>query len=167
LSSVSESMGNAAEAEAQAQHALALLQAFGDRGDRSARAFLALGQALASQGRYTDARSHYAAALVISREAGDGWFTAMSLSAVAEVASALGFPLQAVRLLAAQSALLARSGAPLPPSMWQQIERCQLAIHRVINAEEYGMAWAAGEALSLDDAIEEAMALRAAPTTRA
>jgi hypothetical protein len=80
------------------------------------------------------------------------------LEGLAKVAVAQGCPDQAARLFGVAQALRARIGVPVAPVDRADYE-CNLAATRAALGETaFDAAWAAGQALPLDQAIAEAVA---------
>jgi hypothetical protein len=91
------------------------------------------------------------------RELGDRWVITHCLRGLAGVAAAQSKPEQAARLFGATETLLNTTGLQLEPS--EQIEHDQyIAVARAqLDQATFAAAWAAGGALSLEQAIEEAL----------
>jgi predicted ATPase/DNA-binding XRE family transcriptional regulator len=106
---------------------------------------------------YAQAGSLFRASLVQMRELGDHWGILHGLRGLAGVAAAQQQPLHAARLFGATEALLNTTGLQLEPL--EQLEHDQsIAIARAqIDAHAFAAAWAAGGALALDQAIDEAL----------
>ena len=82
-----------------------------------------------------------------------------SLSGLAEIVAVCGHPREAASLLATQSKLLAVTGAPLPPILHPQFERTRFAARAVLDPVAFEAAWAAGQDLSLKEALDRALAI--------
>ena len=93
--------------------------------------------------------------LSILQLTGDKPQIASALEVSARAASALGYWDQAARLLGAASALRAAIGVPLPP---EEVEALRRPIAAVGEAA-FATAYAAGQALSVEHAVPEAMAV--------
>ena len=77
---------------------------------------------------------------------------------LAGVAMAEGDPARAVYLLGAAQAINDRMGAVWEPEDHPEYARHQVAVRAALGEEAFAAAWAAGYALSLEDAIERALA---------
>jgi predicted ATPase/DNA-binding CsgD family transcriptional regulator/transcriptional regulator with XRE-family HTH domain len=159
---VSRSLGENRAAEAAATEAFSVHEAYGDRRG-GAQALWALGMAVAGQGRYGEARAHYRRALAIFWEIGDRYFSGVCLIGLAEVALAAGRPRDTVRLLAADSAVMADLGAPRWPSIRPYIQQSLDQAHATLGDAAFDRAWTRGESLSLEQAATLAMAVPEPP----
>jgi hypothetical protein len=79
-----------------------------------------------------------------------------ALEGVAGVAGAQGQPARAARLFGATDALRAALGLPVRPADRRHYDRDVSAVRAALGAETFAAAWAAGRALSLEQAIAEA-----------
>jgi hypothetical protein len=93
----------------------------------------------------------------VPREQNDRGGIAASLEGLAAVNRAPGQPGRAVRLLGAAEALREWVGVPLPPTEQANYELLVAAIHAALGEEAFAAAWAAGRALSLEDAVSLAL----------
>jgi predicted ATPase/DNA-binding CsgD family transcriptional regulator len=155
---VSRSLGEQAAAEAAARESFAQHEAYGDRRG-AAQALWALGMAVAGQGRYGEAEAHHKRALSTFSEIGDRYFTGVCFIGLAQVALAAGRPQDAVRLLAADSAMMAAMGAPRWPSIRPYIQQSLDQARATLDAATFEHAWATGESLSVEQAVALAMAV--------
>ena len=155
---VSRSLGEHPAAEAAARESFAQHEAYGDRRG-AAQALWALGMAVAGQGRYVEANAHHKRALSTFSEIGDRYFTGVCFIGLAQVALAAGRPQDAVRLLAADSAMMAAMGAPRWPSIRPDIQQSLDRARATLDAATFEHAWAAGESLSVEQAVALAMAV--------
>jgi hypothetical protein len=86
--------------------------------------------------------------------------SAACLQGLAEVALARGQPERTARLLgAAAQALGNLPPVPLPPRLAAQRERIALDVRQALGEEAWAAAYAAGQALTLDEAIAFALPL--------
>jgi tetratricopeptide (TPR) repeat protein len=119
-----------------------------------------LGYARCAAGDIGQAEAGYVASLQLERTLGNKQRTAAGLAGLAEVAFAQGLHERAARLLGAATQSLASVGAvplPLPPRL--RAEQGQLATHgrQALGVAAWDAAFAAGEALSLDEALAEVL----------
>jgi len=150
--------GDYARAEALCQESLTLARELGDhRG--SAAALTNLGDAARDQGSYQRAASLYAEGLPLYRSTGDNENLAICLEGVAAVAGALGQWEGAARLCGAAAALRHAIDAPLPADSRAFFERTLAGARAALGTATFEVAWGAGQGLSLEQAIAEALAL--------
>jgi hypothetical protein len=79
-----------------------------------------------------------------------------ALEGVAGVAGAQGQPARAARLFGATDALRGALGIPVRPADRRRYDRDVSAVRAALGDETFAAAWAAGRALSLEQAIAEA-----------
>jgi hypothetical protein len=91
------------------------------------------------------------------RELGMKWDAAACLTELAGVASTLGEPARAARLFGAVEALRESTGIPLAPVYHAAYERDLAATRILLDAEAWDVAWVAGRALTLEQAIADAL----------
>jgi hypothetical protein len=82
---------------------------------------------------------------------------AESLERFATLAVGRRQPQRATRLLGAAAALRERIGAPLPPVDRADYDRDVASAHAQLDEVTFDAAWAAGQALTLEQAIAEAL----------
>jgi predicted ATPase len=109
------------------------------------------------EGNLTAARAGYAASLRLSWPARFVIRIATSLNGLAVVAAAQGQMARALRLASASAALLQRAGYRLPPDGRLDLEQAVEAARRTLGAADAAEVWAAGQALTLDQAVYEAL----------
>ena len=115
-----------------------------------------LGNAARSQGDDGRARALYEESLAILRELGDRRGIAESLEMFAALAVAQQ-PERAARLFGAAEALREAIRAPRPVIDRADYERQVAATCAALGEEAFGAAWAEGRALSLEEAIQNAL----------
>jgi DNA-binding CsgD family transcriptional regulator/tetratricopeptide (TPR) repeat protein len=116
-----------------------------------------LGSVATLQGDYGAARAYLHQSIAASREAGDRRRQAFTLSAVAGLAAALGAPERALTLDAAGIATLDVLGARLAPRMRAVYDGALRAAWDALGQCQAAGAWAAGRALTLERAVDEAL----------
>ena len=136
---------------------LAIMRELGDR-QGTANTLNNLGRSAWEQGHYEEARALLEEGLGLAISIGAKFHVVESLEGLAGLAAMVSEPLRAARLYGAASALRAAIGAPLPLRERPRRERAVVALSRRLGAKRFSFAWAAGEALSLDQAIAEARA---------
>jgi DNA-binding CsgD family transcriptional regulator len=117
-----------------------------------------LGEVALQSGDLENARSLQAACLEIARRAGDRERIAMALAALAGLAAAQGRPTRAVRLAAAALALNEATGQRNSPAWHALLARWLEPAYTALSPEAHSAAQAAGRSMSLDAAIDEALA---------
>ena len=145
-----------AEARPLFERAVALQREIGD--PHMLANFLSnLGDAARELGDGEDARRCYRESLGLAWELGEQWLIAYLLEDVAMLAAEGGHGAQAILLAAAAAQLREEIGTPLPPESAKKLEaRVAQAWFEVAGAEGRQAA-AAGAALPLDAAVEQAM----------
>ena len=97
-----------------------------------------------AQGRYQQARQHYASALALYRTFGSDVYLTWCLEAVAALDTAEGNHIRAVIISAGAETLRAKGGAPRPPAEQQVFERSLVVCRAELDDESYQHAWEAG-----------------------
>ncbi|MGH2600149.1 MAG: tetratricopeptide repeat protein, partial [Dehalococcoidia bacterium] len=147
--------GDAGRATALLRESLALYQELGDRrgvarllGNQS---FLAL-----SQRDYARALTLGQESLALYRASGDAWGIGRYLPVLAGAAFGQGQPERAARLYAAAQALRQRLGTPLPALIQVHHDRAVTAVRRTLGDDAFAAAWRVGEAMPVDEALDDA-----------
>jgi hypothetical protein len=96
-------------------------------------------------------------ALEMKRDLGDRLSIAYSLASIAATVSRAGMPLAGARLLGAHDRLREELGAPVPPSDRLQYDAAVALARAGLSEEAFAAARHAGQELSLDDAVAEAL----------
>ena len=137
------------------------LEGFRRLGDRRAIGLTLgnLGVAERQGGNYPQAAQLLGEALEIARELGDRSGIAVTMEGIAAVAADAGEPEGAVRLFGAADALREATGMPLTPDDRPDYERSVAAARSRLDDSTFSATWDAGRALSLEDAVVEALAL--------
>jgi tetratricopeptide (TPR) repeat protein len=122
----------------------------------SAYSQMTLGYVDREEGRYEEANARFLNGLQVALDCGDRTLLAHFLEGFSGLACALGQHRRAVRLGGAAAALREAAGAPLSPA-WQHLAQRWLAISRqALGEETASAAWAAGQSLPMERALEEA-----------
>jgi non-specific serine/threonine protein kinase len=116
-----------------------------------------LGRLALLQGNLGQATRLQQESLVLRRHQKDRLGITRCLEGLAWVANAQGRPLQAARLFGAAEAVRGRIGAAPWPAWHAEHERNVAATRASLGEAAFAAAWAAGRALSMDEAIEEAL----------
>jgi predicted ATPase/class 3 adenylate cyclase len=123
-----------------------------------ARTLVWLGLARFAASDIEGAESTYLASLHVERLLANRQGTATCFEGLAEVALARGQPARAVRLLGAAAQVLGElPPAPLPPTLAARRERVALDARQALGEEAWAVAYEAGQALSLEEAVAEVM----------
>jgi non-specific serine/threonine protein kinase len=163
LGLVAYHQGNNERALACYEESLAISRGLRDT-QGMARVLVNLARVACAQGDDAAALALHAESLPLTRALGSEGLTAYALEGIADLAVAQGRAELGLRLLAAAAALRESLGTPVPP-----VER---AIHgRVIArarrqlGDTAGAAWAAGQGLAADHALDEALAYATGDTS--
>jgi non-specific serine/threonine protein kinase len=127
-----------------------------------ATAHLFLGIVKVEMQDHDGAASHYLEAISLFAGAGDQASVATAIEGLVN-ATFRRNPASGVQLLGAAAAVRERLGRP--PDRWEQsdIRKTIDTVRAMLGDAEYAAAWAAGQTLSLDDAIAIALQIEAAP----
>ncbi len=139
------------------EQALAEFQAI-DNGPSMAEARAGLALVDRTEGRMAAARTGYLEALAEIERAGPVWLVAPCLEGLAAVDAVLGSSERAARLAAAASSLRETIGVPIPPAEREAAEGTVVSIRRALGEDAFTSAWAAGRALTTEQAVVEALA---------
>ena len=150
-----------ARARALLEEALALAERRQDRMEL-AGGHHTVAQVARLDGRLDDAAFHYREALRFGRELGDVASMTEPLQGMAAVAIAMGDAERGVRLLGANDAIREQLGGGPPPE-WLRLGDPFSEARRALGDDKYGDAWEAGRGLTVDEAIDLAVAEPTAP----
>jgi predicted ATPase/transcriptional regulator with XRE-family HTH domain len=148
--------GDLERADAALSEGLALFRQLGDRAS-IAVGMANLGTVARKRGGGTEAVALGREALALYRELGDQPQCAEGLEQLAKTLGAAGQGERAARLLGAAASLRGTLGAPLPAHERADIEQATAAARVTLGEEAWEAAFAAGRALSLEEAIAEAL----------
>jgi len=119
-----------------------------------------LGRALAGQGDRARAAELFSESLALAYKQEDQWNVAAALEGLAMLGGAADWAERAARLLGAAAALRERIAVPLWPYFRAEYDRAADRARAQIGANAFADAWAAGQALALEQAIAEALAYK-------
>jgi len=159
LAWLEELEGQPEEARVLYREALLLSEVLGSRVN-VAGACIALARIAATAGDQEEAALHWRKGLAIAQELGNATFAVLCLTGIAERLSIQQRYGQAVRLLAASDGLrqaveqIPLHGPQFQAAYAQALSRAQAAL----SPEAFARAWVAGQALSLDQATDLALA---------
>jgi predicted ATPase/DNA-binding CsgD family transcriptional regulator/transcriptional regulator with XRE-family HTH domain len=114
------------------------------------------------QGATSHAAAQFTESLVVAQELGRTRSIVLSLVGLAAVASTMSEYVQVVRLLGTVDALLSASNYVLEPVVRSDYDCFMAAARAHLDDVTFDRAWAAGQALPLEQALAEALALGAA-----
>jgi non-specific serine/threonine protein kinase len=149
--------GELDQAVALTEEGVAVLREVGDT--RNVAAGLHnLGSIHRDQGALERAAARYRESLALSGEVQDRLLAARSVEGLGVVAALRGEAEQGARLCGAAAALRAAIGVPLQSAGRAVVERAAAAARAALGDAEFTAAWAAGEALSFEEAVACALA---------
>jgi predicted ATPase/DNA-binding SARP family transcriptional activator len=137
------------------EESLIIQRELGNKGD-VAMVLCALGRVACAQGNYAAARAWYAESLALRQEMGSLIDLASILEVIADLACAQGQATQAAWLLGAAQAMREAIGAALPPVERAQHDRVVTRVRDNLGAAQFAALWAAGRALTLEQAVQHA-----------
>jgi non-specific serine/threonine protein kinase len=117
-----------------------------------------MGWTMLERGEGGGAAAFFHEALPLHLEAGNRRGLAGCLTGLAALALARGRPEVAARLLGAADAIDGAGGAVRPPVLQRRHERLSGDIAAALAEEAFAAAWAAGQALSPEQAVAVALA---------
>jgi predicted ATPase/class 3 adenylate cyclase len=148
--------GDMHDATAILQEAHGLAQEIGS-GRELVETLYGLGRVALREGAVERAVSLLSESLILARDQGMRLFVAERLEACGAAAIALSQASHAVRLFGAAETLREAIGAPLPPVERADYERDLAGAHSQLDEAAFATAWAAGQALTLEQAIAYAL----------
>jgi ATP/maltotriose-dependent transcriptional regulator MalT len=110
------------------------------------------------QGDFAQAHRLYAESLAIFRETGDRHNLVWALEGQAGLLAAMGQAAPAAKLLGAAAALRTAAGAPVPPVERARVVATVAAVRGWLGESAFAAAWGAGQHLSAEQAIADALA---------
>jgi tetratricopeptide (TPR) repeat protein len=157
LGNVARRQGDYERAAALLQEGLAIQREIGNRG-LIIESLNALAHVARDRGDYEAARARYEESLAHGRARGDKRRIAVALEGLAAVAKAAGDRARAVRWFGAAAALREACGALLLPNEQPEHEAHLAALHTALCGEDFAAAWSAGQALTWEQMVSEALA---------
>jgi DNA-binding NarL/FixJ family response regulator len=122
-----------------------------------------LGIAACRQGEYERAATFFRESLVSNRRFGYRQGTAENLAGLGAVAAGQGQLEPAVKLFGAAEALLSAVGTDLGPADREQYDHCVAAVRAQLDEATFATAWAEGQAMTREQAIDYASGLAVNP----
>jgi ATP/maltotriose-dependent transcriptional regulator MalT len=123
-----------------------------------AYALRGLGNVARVQGQYERAHTFLRESLTLLKPIQDRRCIPLTLEGLACITVGVGWADRAARLLGAAQTMQARTGAPSPPSGAADYRRTVADARQLLGPEQFNRAWAEGAAMSLDVAVELALA---------
>jgi tetratricopeptide (TPR) repeat protein len=157
---LARAQGEIERAEACYAESLALRREIGDSWG-IATLLAGLGAVALARGDDTRAARLHGQALALRRAHDDRGGISLSLDGLAAVAAARPQPERAARLFGAAAAQRAALGMPVPllPTFTIEVERGIAGVRRRLGEAAFAAAWAAGQALTPEAAVEDALTL--------
>ncbi len=149
--------GQSDEAESLLLQAISELRELGDKA-YIAFALMYLGRLHLNKGSATRAHQELQESLVLFREVEALYFIPYLLDSFSFLLSALGSAQRAARLFGATQALRDKFGTPLPPVHHKEHESYLTSTRTQLDDATFNVAWNAGRVMTLDQAIEFALA---------
>jgi predicted ATPase/DNA-binding SARP family transcriptional activator len=144
-------------ASALVDEALVLVRRYGDHAQLSMIVLRAAGDVAMARGEVETAASHYRKGLLLLADHWLGVFRLFLIEGMARVAAARSQPIRAVQLAAAAAAERTRLGAALAPFDRDWLESALAPGRESLSEEAWTAAWATGQAMTLEQAIAEAL----------
>ncbi len=143
-------------AQTQLEVALGLQREIGDRW-AIANALNNLANVLRAQGDYEAAETMYEESLTTNWELGDKWAIAYLLEDIGGLAALQDQPERALYLVGAAATLRENINSPLPPAVQEKLTHLLEPVRQALGEAAATVAEAEGKAMSLDEAISEAL----------
>ena len=156
LGLVAYEQGDYAAARTLYEESLAAQQELGDK-QGIARSLSNLGFLSCKEGKVAAARTCFVRCLHVCEELGHKPLAAYALEGFAALARTEQQSTRAAGLFGASDVLRAAIGAPLPPNNRAEIDRALADLRATLGAAAFDSAWAAGRAMTWEQAIEEAL----------
>jgi tetratricopeptide (TPR) repeat protein len=118
-----------------------------------------MGELALQQGQHVRAAERLRESLLLGVRLGDRWTVAEGIRTLAELAQAAHQPARSARLHGAAATVREDVGGTLEPAPRAEVDQSLAAIRDAIGAERLDTAWIGGIALSLDEAVAEALTL--------
>jgi non-specific serine/threonine protein kinase len=155
LGRIAHALGDDIQAQTHYAQSLASFRELGHRRD-IANVYLELGRVAYTQGHAAQAREYYAKSLTVFGELIDKQGIPECFESIAGLAGAAGQIARAAQLFGAAESLRESAGIPLRPVHRAAYERDLGAARAQLDEATFAAAWAAGRAMTLEEAIAEA-----------
>ena len=157
LADLAQDRGDATQATLRYAETLAIAREAADTHD-IAYALRGLGHIARSQGQYALASERLRESLALLKPLNDRRCIPLTIEGLACITVGPGWADRSARLLGAAQAMQAVTGAPSPPSAMADYERTVADARQALGSERFEAAWAAGAAMSLEEAVDLALA---------
>jgi len=127
----------------------------------------ALGLVATAEGHHAEARAALREGLCLRQELGDRWGIAQSLESIAALAAAGTQPQRALELAGLAAGIRENIGGQLTPMERAMLDHWLVPLRRVLGEDATTLAWEAGRATPVGQAVERGLAATEAPPTRA
>jgi len=164
LGHVAQLQGKHAHATQLHEESLALFRGYGAQNLGIASAFQSLGEVALAHGDPVHATARYAESLALFRDLGDKGGMAWCLAGLGSVAALGGQLERAARLWGAAEAQREAIGARPAPAARLTYERALATARAQLGEAAFSAAWAAGQAMPLEQAMTEALGEAAGST---
>ncbi|MCB9101034.1 MAG: tetratricopeptide repeat protein [Anaerolineales bacterium] len=156
LSEVAKHQGNYGRALALAEEALSIMREHGNKW-MIARQLANVGQVQNESGNSWQAAPYFKESLLLSHELGNNECVAICIEGYAMVALAQAQPERAAQLLGAAENLREIGGAPLSMAYREAYDHKIAQVHDALGEAAFAAAWAAGRAMTLEQAVAYAL----------
>jgi predicted ATPase/DNA-binding XRE family transcriptional regulator len=157
LGRIARAQGNFAHARSTLEESLARFRELGNM-NGSAEALLELGRAMHAQGDHTQAAAHFTESLkLFATVLGKQSSAVECMAGLAGATGVQGQPARAARLFGAAEALREVIGLPMDPTAQTAYARDLAAVRTQIDEASFAAEWAAGQAMTVEQAIAEAL----------
>lgn len=153
---VASDQGDYGKARALLNESLAIRRQLGDKAGL-ALSLNTLADVVLDEGDYSAARPLLTESLLLNRELGDQTAIAYLLEDYGGLAAFEAQPEKALCLAGFAAALRETIGAPLPPAEQARVDRMLESARQALAADVAAAHWAAGQAMSQEEAIEYAL----------
>ena len=160
LAIVTLARGDDQRATELCEESLAIRKALGYKGG-CAHTLTILGRIALDQGAYERAIACYKESLTLRQETGEKEGIATALEGLAAVTGMQGKPVNAARLCGSAESLRTLLSAPLTPIDRAYYQQTIAAIRAQLDEPTFLKAWTAGQAMTLEEAIAEAVQVKA------
>jgi tetratricopeptide (TPR) repeat protein len=158
LGEVARVQGDYARARAHYEESEALLREAGDKGDL-ARLIHSLGSVALHEAEQARAEALFGESLAMFRKLGNQRGIAECVAGFAGLRVAQGYAQWGALLLGAARAMLSATGAAWWPADRAEYERIRASIHSALPADAFAAAWAKGEMMTMEQALQSCMSV--------
>ena len=152
--------GDDKRAKELCEESLTMRRALGYKGG-CAHTLTVLGRIAMVQGAYEQATACYLESLALRQETGEKEGIATALEGLAAVKGKQGQPVSAARLYGSAESLRTLLGAPLTPIDLPHYQQNVAAMRTQLDEQTFLKAWTEGQAMTLEEAIADAVQMKA------